>query len=162
MKNLLEMKEKIEKGFVRYLMREIVEGLLFFKKKGILHRDIKPGNIILMEDLSVKIIDFGLSREINSHKPNKLLQRRLTKHVVTRWYRPPEVILLEKYDFKLDIWSLGCVFAELIGRTDGKNLKGPLFPGRSCYPLSPIKKHIFNDELQNYVEKTILISNKPD
>jgi len=77
--------------------------LLYLKNKGIIHRDIKPENILIMNDLSIRLINFELSREINSckkdHKKNwksksSFLERRLTKHVVTRWYRPPEVILL--------------------------------------------------------------------
>jgi len=77
--------------------------LLYLKNKGIIHRDIKPENILIMNDLSIRLINFELSREINSykkdHKKNwksksNFLERRLTKHVVTRWYRPPEVILL--------------------------------------------------------------------
>jgi len=77
-----------------------------------------------MEDMSIKLIDFGLSREINTKKLDKkdLLERRLTKHIITRWYRPPEVILLEKYDYKIDVWSLGCIFAEMLGRIDDSHL----------------------------------------
>ena len=76
-----------------------MDGLVFLKSKGIIHRDIKPGNILLMNDLSIRIIDFGLSREINTKKEGNSgkLERRLTKHIITRWYRPPEIILLEDY-----------------------------------------------------------------
>lgn len=73
------------------------------------------------------------------------MKRELTGHVVTRWYRAPEIILLEKdYGPAIDIWSIGCVFAELLGMmkehaptfVDRK----PLFPGKSCFPLSPAKQ----------------------
>lgn len=75
-------------------------------------------------------------------KGSKVLNRRLTSHVITRWYRAPEVILLERdYHTQVDIWSLGCVFAEMLRMireicpkyTD----REPLFPGKSCFPLSP-------------------------
>jgi mitogen-activated protein kinase 1/3 len=72
----------------------------------------------------------------------KLFKRELTGHVGTRWYRSPEVILLEKvYTTSVDIWGLGCVFAELLGmmkeiQPNHKQRKA-LFPGNSCYPLSP-------------------------
>jgi mitogen-activated protein kinase 1/3 len=68
--------------------------------------------------------------------------KQLTKYVVTRWYRAPEVILMaDYYSYSLDIWSVGCIFAELLGMmkenfanfTDRK----PLFPGHACFPLSP-------------------------
>jgi mitogen-activated protein kinase 1/3 len=68
------------------------------------------------------------------------LTRQLTKHVVTRWYRAPELILIQPYTSAVDIWSLGCILAELLSMQDG-NVPGyqdrkPLFPGGSCFPLS--------------------------
>ena len=65
-----------------------------------------------------------------------------SQHMVARWYRPPEIILnSQDYDFKIDIWSLGCIFAELMytwspGCNDSKERY--LFKGNSCYPLSPM------------------------
>ena len=78
-----------------------------------------------------------LNREQNFAK-----KRELTVHVVTRWYRAPEVILLEKeYNNEIDIWSLGCVFAEMLSLVKANAPhyieRGPLFPGHSCFPLSP-------------------------
>lgn len=67
------------------------------------------------------------------------LRRWLTPHVITRWYRAPEVILLEPlYSSAVDIWSLGCIFGELIGKLKGNLHEGPLFPGNTCHPLSPL------------------------
>lgn len=74
------------------------------------------------------------------------LKRQLTGHVVTRWYRAPELILLEEnYTEAIDVWSIGCIFAELLGMMK-ENVpfpteRGPLFPGSSCFPLSPDHKH---------------------
>ena len=70
------------------------------------------------------------------------MKRQLTGHVVTRWYRAPELILLEKdYGPAIDMWSVGCIFAELLGMMKQSAVtyldRKPLFPGRSCYPLSP-------------------------
>jgi len=70
------------------------------------------------------------------------LSKELTKHVVTRWYRAPEVILMnEYYSYSIDMWSVGCIFAELLSMMK-ENFpdpfsRVPLFPGKSCYPLSP-------------------------
>ena len=72
----------------------------------------------------------------------KSFKRELTGHVVTRWYRAPEVILLEKgYTAAIDIWSAGCIFSELLGMIK-ENCptyldRTPLFPGTCCFPLSP-------------------------
>jgi len=72
----------------------------------------------------------------------KNMKRELTGHVVTRWYRAPEIILLEKdYGPAIDLWSVGCIFAELLGmmKENAETFadRKPLFPGKSCYPLSP-------------------------
>jgi mitogen-activated protein kinase 1/3 len=74
----------------------------------------------------------------------KVLKRMLSQHVVTRWYRAPELILLNKeYSTPIDVWSIGCIFAELLNtmRESVPNFldRHPLFPGRSCYPLSPVR-----------------------
>ena len=72
------------------------------------------------------------------------MKRELTGHVVTRWYRAPELILLEKdYGQAIDMWSVGCIFAELLGMMKESAPtyldRKPLFPGKSCFPLSPDK-----------------------
>jgi mitogen-activated protein kinase 1/3 len=72
------------------------------------------------------------------------MKRELTGHVVTRWYRAPEIILLEKdYGPAIDLWSIGCIFAELLSMMKGNSPtfmdRKPLFPGKSCFPLSPAK-----------------------
>ncbi len=72
----------------------------------------------------------------------KNMKRQLTGHVVTRWYRAPELILLEKdYGPGIDVWSVGCIYAELLGMMKESAAtyldRKPLFPGKSCFPLSP-------------------------
>jgi len=72
------------------------------------------------------------------------MKRELTGHVVTRWYRAPEIILLEKdYGPAVDMWSIGCIFAELLNmmKENAPTFmdRKPLFPGKSCFPLSPDK-----------------------
>ena len=78
---------------------------------------LQPANLLSNEACELKICDFGLARSIK--KKDRLeqvpLRRQLTTHVVTRWYRAPEVILKnEEYDFAVDTWSAGCIFAELL------------------------------------------------
>ena len=85
----------------------------------IMHRDLKPSNILINADCDLKICDFGLSRGFG--EVDEFLKK--TAYVVTRWYRAPEVSLLNKsYNQSLDMWSVGCIFAELLQRQT-------LFPG---------------------------------
>ena len=105
---------------------------------GVLHRDLKPANILVNQNCTLKVCDFGLARTVhstsaaeskldiaNQHRQRRRLQRQLTRHVSTRWYRAPEVILLHKeYGAAMDMWSIGCIFAELLTMQEG-NSKGP-------------------------------------
>lgn len=84
------------------------------------------------------------SRLIKTKDQRKNMKRELTGHVVTRWYRAPELILLEKeYGPPIDVWSVGCIFAEMLGMMKESAPtyldRKPLFPGKSCFPLSPDK-----------------------
>jgi mitogen-activated protein kinase 1/3 len=98
----------------------------------------------LRRHLNVKLTLYCLAIQ----KPG--LTRQLTKHVVTRWYRAPELILIQPYTSAVDIWSLGCILAELLSMQEG-NVQGyqdrkPLFPGGTCYPLSGEGDSIKSDE----------------
>lgn len=81
---------------------------------------------------------------LKTKEQRRNMKRELTGHVVTRWYRAPELILLEKdYGPAIDMWSVGCIFAELLGMMKESAAtyldRKPLFPGKSCFPLSPDK-----------------------
>ena len=71
-------------------------------------------------------------------KPVKpALERQLTQHVVTRWYRAPELILMQEYyNAEIDMWAVGCIFSELLQTLEPGIRSQPLFPGKSCFPLS--------------------------
>lgn len=82
-----------------------------------LHRDLKPSNLLLSTDCDLKICDFGLAR---ATPENHLM----TEYVVTRWYRAPELLLgTSDYTAAIDIWSVGCIFMEMMNRKT-------LFPGK--------------------------------
>ncbi|XP_055328292.1 mitogen-activated protein kinase 14-like isoform X2 [Paramacrobiotus metropolitanus] len=99
---------------VQFLIYQILRGLKYIHSAGVIHRDLKPGNIAVNEDCELRILDFGLARQA---------QDEMTGYVATRWYRAPEIMLnWMHYTQTVDIWSVGCIMAELIsGR--------PLFPG---------------------------------
>ena len=90
----------------------------------VIHRDLKPSNLLLNSDCQLKICDFGLARSLASTKSQEK-DVVLTEEVATRWYRAPEVLLGSNfYDKSADVWSAGCILAEIL---TGK----PIFPGNS-------------------------------
>ena len=98
-------------------MYQIMKGVDFLHSNRIVHRDLKPQNILISSSGQVKLADFGLARIYEQ-------MQTLTTVVVTLWYRSPEVLLKSSYASPVDIWSCGCIFAELFNRK-------PLFPGQS-------------------------------
>jgi serine/threonine protein kinase len=96
-----------------------------------MHRDLKPANILINYDCEIKICDFGMASAIERRG------RRNSTNVMTRIYRAPEVILLQPYSKPVDMWSLGCIAAELINNTKALKPRKFLFPGSSCFPISP-------------------------
>lgn len=92
---------------IKCCMLQILEGVAYCHRRRIMHRDLKPGNILLDNFGNVKIADFGLARKFDRGRRNSL-------NVITSHYRPPEIYLHDKsYTFAADMWSLGCVLAEL-------------------------------------------------
>lgn len=98
---------------------QILRGLKYLHSAGIVHRDLKPSNVLVNKDCTLRIGDFGLARGRCEE------DEELTDYVVTRWYRAPELVLLPSGYFKaVDIWSTGCIHAELVARET-------LFPGKN-------------------------------
>ena len=99
----------------KYWIYQTLKALEFMHKNGIFHRDIKPENILLLKN-KVKLADLGSCKGIYSKHP-------FTEYISTRWYRSPECLLTDGYyNYKMDIWGVGCVFYELLTLE-------PLFPG---------------------------------
>eukprot|EP01068_Selenidium_serpulae_P008017 Selendium_serpulae@DN4871_c0_g1_i1.p1 len=118
-KYLKEKNRGIPLDVVRTIMKQVFSGLSWCHGCNILHRDLKPQNILMNRDHSVKLADFGLARA--GLAPGKTL----THEVITLWYRPPELLLGGcKYTESVDMWAAGCVLAELL---EGR----PIFQGDS-------------------------------
>ncbi|XP_014259703.1 cyclin-dependent kinase 1 [Cimex lectularius] len=104
---------------VKSFLYQILQAILFCHKRRVLHRDLKPQNLLLANKNVIKIADFGLGRAIG------IPVRVYTHEVVTLWYRAPEVLLgATRYSCPVDIWSIACIFAEMA-------TKKPLFHGDS-------------------------------
>ncbi|KAI9792071.1 MAG: TFIIH complex serine/threonine-protein kinase subunit kin28 [Peltula sp. TS41687] len=104
---------------VKAWMGMLGRAVWFCHENSVLHRDIKPNNLLIAADGEVKLADFGLARSFSDPYPY------MTPQVITRWYRPPELLFgARHYSGAVDVWSMGCVFAELILRT-------PFLPGNT-------------------------------
>eukprot|EP00899_Mesostigma_viride_P003332 jgi/Mesvir1/129/Mv07792-RA.2 len=113
-----EMSQRFSTSEVKCLMQQLLEGVAFLHEHWVLHRDLKTSNLLFNHKGELKICDFGLARQYGSPlKP-------YTHMVVTLWYRAPELLLGTKtYSTAIDMWSVGCIFAELLA-------KEPLFQGK--------------------------------
>ena len=110
---------KLDIPEVKCISHQLLHGLSYLHSQGIVHRDLKLANLLVTSSGILKIADFGLARLQPSHVLH------LTNRVVTRWYRPPELLLGETvYDSSVDMWSFAAIFAELVNGV-------PLFPGES-------------------------------
>jgi cell division cycle 2-like protein len=120
LKTLLEdMAEPFLPSEVKTLMLQIASGTEYLHANWIMHRDLKTSNLLLNNRGELKLADFGMARYTGKNPAPKL-----TQLVVTLWYRAPELLLgAEEYGFEIDVWSVGCVFAELLTRE-------PLFQGK--------------------------------
>lgn len=95
---------------IQYIMYQIFLGMYVLHANHIVHRDIKPNNILLNDSCDLKICDFGFAREVEDNGDGDI-----TEYVVTRYYRAPEIMLnSRKYGSEVDIWSVGCTFFELL------------------------------------------------
>ncbi|KAH9422036.1 hypothetical protein DERP_002328 [Dermatophagoides pteronyssinus] len=97
---------------IKVFLYQMLRGLKYLHSARILHRDIKPGNLLVNSNCLLKICDFGLARVEENDR-----SRKMTQEVVTQYYRAPELLMGAKYYHEaIDMWSIGCIFAELLGR----------------------------------------------
>lgn len=109
----------LDPPLMQSFMYQLIRGVGFCHARRVLHRDLKPQNLLINREGELKLADFGLARAFG------IPVQKYTHEVVTLWYRPPDVLLgSRKYSTSVDIWSIGCIFAEMCtGRA--------LFPGSS-------------------------------
>ncbi|XP_050409210.1 mitogen-activated protein kinase 1 [Patella vulgata] len=113
--------QQLSNDHVCYFLYQILRGLKYIHSANVLHRDLKPSNLLLNTTCDLKICDFGLARVAD---PDHDHTGFLTEYVATRWYRAPEIMLNSKgYTKSIDVWSVGCILAEMLSNR-------PLFPGK--------------------------------
>ncbi|ORX77356.1 Pkinase-domain-containing protein [Basidiobolus meristosporus CBS 931.73] len=128
---------------IRYYLFELLKALDFCHSKGIMHRDVKPHNVMIdHEKRQLRLIDWGLAE---FYHPGTEYNVR----VASRYFKGPELLVdLQAYDYSLDMWSLGCMFAGMIFRKD------PFFQGHDNYDqLVKIARVLGTDELHKYLDK---------
>ncbi|GAQ82056.1 Mitogen-activated protein kinase [Klebsormidium nitens] len=114
---IIRSSQQLSEDHCQYFLYQLLRGLKYIHSANVLHRDLKPSNLLLNANCDLKICDFGLARTSTE-------KDFMTEYVVTRWYRAPELLLnCQEYTAAIDVWSVGCIFAELLGRR-------PLFPGK--------------------------------
>ncbi|XP_057420998.1 mitogen-activated protein kinase homolog MMK1 [Lotus japonicus] len=114
---IIRSNQGLSEEHCQYFLYQILRGLKYIHSANVLHRDLKPSNLLLNANCDLKICDFGLARVTSETD-------FMTEYVVTRWYRAPELLLNSSdYTAAIDVWSVGCIFMELMDRK-------PLFPGR--------------------------------
>lgn len=108
----------------QYFIYQTLRALKAMHSANVLHRDLKPSNLLLNANCDLKVCDFGLARSAASTDDNFGF---MTEYVATRWYRAPEIMLtFQEYTKAIDIWSVGCILAEMLsGR--------PIFPGKDYH-----------------------------
>lgn len=119
--SIIKSSQPLSDEHCQFFLYQLLRGLKYMHTACILHRDLKPRNLLVNSNCDLKICDFGLAR------PNvpelRVKSTHMTDYVATRWYRAPEVLLtFKKYTAAMDMWSVGCIFGELL-------LRKPILPG---------------------------------
>ena len=120
---LIDVKYKFPPRAIKIIAKQLFEALYYIHDKKIIHRDIKSSNVLITNRHQLKLADFGLARSTMANDGREF-RTLFSNKVVTMWYKSPELLLgCQKYSYPVDIWSAGCVVAELeLGR--------PIFPGK--------------------------------
>lgn len=141
--NVLHSNQTLAEPHFQYLFYQLLRGLKYLHSANIVHRDLKPSNILVNRDCLLRIADFGMARAVHRcvssddtiGDDDNSTYGNLTQYVSTRWYRAPELLFsLPQYDTKADMWSAGCILAEML-------LRRQIFPGKDG--ISQVKMLVY-------------------
>merc|ERR1719277_1796498 len=163
--SILKSSQPLTDDHCQFFLYQILRGMKYVHSAQVIHRDLKPRNLLVNANCDLKICDFGLARVSFLDKDFQTCP--MTEYVCTRWYRAPEVLCSWiDYTTAIDIWSIGCIFAEMLGRK-------PFFPGHNTQhqlqliisflgtPLGDELKNIPNDKCRKFIESLPNSSGKP-
>jgi len=107
---LIKSPQQLQFQHITYFVYQILRALKYLHSTGLCHRDLKPANLLVNEQCDLKLCDFGMCKVLTEEEAH-------TEYVTTRWYRAPEILLgVKTYFSSMDIWSVGCIAAELVLR----------------------------------------------
>eukprot|EP00927_Polykrikos_kofoidii_P044412 TRINITY_DN38392_c0_g1_i1.p1 TRINITY_DN38392_c0_g1~~TRINITY_DN38392_c0_g1_i1.p1 ORF type:complete len:429 (-),score=89.97 TRINITY_DN38392_c0_g1_i1:257-1435(-) len=162
--SILKSSQSLTDDHCQFFLYQILRGMKYVHSAQVIHRDLKPRNLLVNANCDLKICDFGLARVNFSDKDFQTCH--MTMYVCTRWYRAPEVLCSwTDYTSAIDIWSIGCIFSEMLGRK-------PLFPGYNTAhqlqliinflgtPQSEELCKIPNDKCRKFIETLPLATGK--
>lgn len=119
LERIISSSQPLSDAHFQYFLYQILRGMKFVHSGNVLHRDLKPSNLLVNSNCDLSICDFGLARGVEM-----TYNEDLTEYVVTRWYRAPELLTdCQNYNDAVDVWAIGCIFAEMLRRR-------PFFTGR--------------------------------
>lgn len=137
LQTIISSNQTLTISHICFLVFQLLKALVYLESANVVHRDLKPQNILVNGRCELRVCDFGLARAIKVDDSTIVEQpeTEMTTYVVTRWYRAPELLLASgTYSSLIDVWSVGCIFAELLTRT-------PLFTGEDF--LNQLDKIVF-------------------
>ncbi|WJX37414.1 Cyclin-dependent kinase 7 [Trifolium repens] len=138
--HIIKSSQSLSNDHCKFFLFQLLEGLNYLHSANILHRDLKPANLLVNANCDLKICDFGLART------TQVDGESMTEYVVTRWYRAPELLLgCDNYGTSIDMWSVGCIFAEILGRK-------PIFPGKDSLDQMKLIVNVLGNQHESDLE----------
>lgn len=142
--HIIHSVQPLSDDHIKYFLYQIARGLKYIHSANVIHRDLKPSNLLINRNCELKIGDFGMARGLSSTPEEHATF--LTEYVATRWYRAPELMLsFSDYNVSLDMWSLGCIFAEMLGRRQ-------LFPGKNYVNQLQLVLSVVGTPSEDYIQ----------